>query len=131
MEYFIGSLSTFIILYFSAKLFFSQNIKNSKANRFRYSQSHIHEIVKPLMPLISFNRPAPNRQSSNHEAKTSVKVIILDNKAYWVKDNSFYVANIDDHGIDKNSTEVLDIINMDKVQLDKIMFIVDRLRDGK
>ena len=33
--------------------------------------------------------------------------------------------------IDKDSTEVLDIINMDKVQLDKIMFIVDRLRDGK
>jgi len=131
MEYLIGSLSTFIVLYFSAKIFFNEENKAKKSNVFKYSQSHIHEIVKPLMPLISFERLAPERQSSNHEAKTSVKVIILEGKAYWVKDNAFYVADISEHGIDKDSTEVLDIINMDKVQLDKIMFIVDRLRDGK
>lgn len=131
MEYLIGSLSTFIILYFSAKVFFNNDKTNKTKNNFSYSQSHIYEIIKPLLPPVKLIKKTVNSQSRNHEEKTNVKVIILDNKAYWVKDNAFYVADISEHGIDKDSTQVLDIINMDKVQLDKIMFIVDRLRDGK
>jgi hypothetical protein len=131
MQYFIGSLSTLIILYFAAKIFFSTGNVNNKPNKFRYSQSHIYEIIKPLIPLVKFDSPRPNRQSSNHEERSNLKVIILEDRAYWVKDNTFYVADITDNGIDKDSTHVLDIINMDKVQLDKIMFIVDKLRDGK
>lgn len=83
------------------------------------------------MPDVKFIKEPINRQSKNHEEKTNVKVIILEDKAYWVKDNAFYVADISKNGIDQNTTHVLDIMNMDKVQLDKIMFIVDRLRDGK
>jgi hypothetical protein len=131
MEYFIGSLSTFIILYFSAKLFFNNDKLIKKSNTFTYSQSHIYEIIKPLLPSVHFVKKQVKCQSRNHEESTNIKIIILENKAYWVKDNAFYVADISSNGIDKDSAEVLDIINMDKVQLDKIMFIVDRLRDGK
>lgn len=131
MEYLVGSLSTFIVLYFSAKIFFSKEISKNKAPTFRYSQSHIHEIIKPLLPPMKFMIKKPDRQSSKHEKKTNVKVIILDNTAYWIKDNLFYSASLDNDKIDIDSTKVLDIMSMDKIQLDKMLFIVDRLRDGK
>jgi hypothetical protein len=69
-------------------------------------------------------------QSKNHYDKTNVKVIILDNQAYWIKDNIFYKAPIVDQSIDKDSAEQVDTISMDKVQLDKMLFIMDKLREG-
>jgi hypothetical protein len=69
-------------------------------------------------------------QSKMHYDKTNVKVIILDNQAYWIKDNIFYKAPIDGQEIDKESAEQVDTIHMDKVQLDKMLFIMDRLREG-
>jgi hypothetical protein len=69
-------------------------------------------------------------QSKMHHDKTNVKVIILDNQAYWIKDNIFYKAPLDGQSIDKDSAEEVDTINMDKVQLDKMLFIMDKLREG-
>ncbi len=69
-------------------------------------------------------------QSKNHYDKTNVRVIILDNNAYWIKDNIFYKAPMVDQMIDKDSAEQVDTIHMDKVQLDKMLFIMDKLREG-
>ena len=95
------------------------------------------EIVSQSMLLYRFNsgkkysRKITNKtQSKMHHDKTNVKVIILDNQAYWIKDNIFYRAPIDGQSIDKESAEQVDTIHMDKVQLDKMLFIMDKLREG-
>ena len=69
-------------------------------------------------------------QSKTHYDKTNVRVIILDNQAYWIKNNIFYKAPLVDQVIDKDSAEEVDTISMDKVQLDKMLFIMDKLREG-
>lgn len=69
-------------------------------------------------------------QSKIHYDKTNIKVIIFDNSAYWIKDNIFYKAPLVNELIDKESAEQVDTIHMDKVQLDKMLFIMDRLREG-
>jgi hypothetical protein len=69
-------------------------------------------------------------QSRMHYDKTNIKVIILDNNAYWIKDNIFYKAPLINELIDKDSAEQVDTIHMDKVQLDKMLFIMDKLREG-
>jgi hypothetical protein len=69
-------------------------------------------------------------QSKLHYDKTNIKVIILDNNAYWIKDNIFYKAPLVNELIDKESAEQVDTMGMDKVQLDKMLFIMDRLREG-
>ena len=69
-------------------------------------------------------------QSTNHYDRTNVKVIILDNQAYWIKDNIFYKAPLVGQSIDKDLAEEVDTISMDKVQLDKMLFIMDKLREG-
>jgi hypothetical protein len=94
-------------------------------------------IVSQSMLLYRFNsgkkysrRITNKTQSKRHYDKTNVKVIILDNEAYWIKDNIFYKAPIDGQAIDKESAEEVDTIHMDKVQLDKMLFIMDKLREG-
>ena len=69
-------------------------------------------------------------QSKMHHAKSNIKVIIFDNDAYWIKDNIFYKAPLVNQLIDKESAEQVDTIHMDKVQLDKMLFIMDKLREG-
>lgn len=71
-----------------------------------------------------------NSQSKIHYDKTNIKVIIFDNNAYWIKDNIFYRAPLVNQLIDKDSAEQVDTIHMDKVQLDKMLFIMDKLREG-
>lgn len=69
-------------------------------------------------------------QSKNHEKETNVRVIIVDNQAYWIKDNIFYNAPLLNNMVDKESAQRVDTTNMDKVQLDQMLFIVDKLREG-
>ena len=131
MQYFLGSLTTIMVLVFSAYLF-KPNSYKKRSSAFRYRQSQIFETVKPLLPLIDFiEKPRVKRQSSSHQDKVNIRVIIMDSLAYWVKDNIFYVADIDGMDIKKETARIVDTIHMDKVQLDKMLFIMDQLRDGK
>jgi hypothetical protein len=57
-------------------------------------------------------------------------VIIVDGTAYWVKENVFYKANVMGDGVDSDTTQVVDTIGMSKVELDQMLFIMDRLKEG-
>lgn len=128
MEYFLGSLITIIAMYFFGK----RSIKfQRRTNPFRYSQSHIHAIIKPLLDVVPPIHKNIITQATKHEKKINVKVIIIENNAYWVKDNLFYIANFTEDGIDPGSERVVDIMGMDKVELDKMLFIIDQLRSGE
>ena len=69
-------------------------------------------------------------QSRNHEKETNVRVIIVDGQAYWIKDNIFYNAPLVNNLVDKESAQRVDTTHMDKVQLDQMLFILDKLREG-
>ena len=69
-------------------------------------------------------------QSQIQHDKTNIKVIIFDRSAYWIKDNIFYKAPLVDDLINKDAAEQVDTMGMDKVQLDKMLFIMDKLREG-
>ena len=130
MEYLLGSLTTFILItMMSKKMLKDKDLKAKQA--FMYRQSHIFDLVKPLLPPMSSLRPERKSQSINHENKTNVKVIIMGSQAFWIKDNMFYMADMDGQIIDKETTRRVDTMGMDKVELDKMLFIMDQLRDGK
>ncbi len=130
MEYFLGSAITMLAMFITTRLISSRNV-NVKENNFRYSQSHIHTLIMPLIPELKNYKKKIITQSSKHEERTNVRVVIVDNKAYFVKEGIFYCADMDGQYIDSTSTTVVDTIGMDKVQLDKMLFIMDQLRDGK
>ena len=63
--------------------------------------------------------------------ENTIKVLILDGSAYWIKDNNFYTASVDQSGtVDKETTRIVDIMTMTSVELDKMLFIMDKLREG-
>jgi hypothetical protein len=130
MEYFLGSAITMIAMFVTTRLISSQKI-NMKKNDFVYRQSHIYEIIAPLIPDIRSYKKEIVRQSSKQEEKTNIKVVIFDDKAYFVKDATFYCAEMYGTEIDGANAAVVDTMGMDKVQLDKMLFIMDQLRDGK
>ena len=131
MEYLLGFFSAFLVIYCIFKLQSKNNIlKEPTIEPIRYSQSHIHSIVSPLLPKFKHNKNKKKSQALMHESKYSIKVIIMENSAYWIKDNVFYMADMNNEGIvDKDTTRRVDTMTMSRVQLDKMMFIIDRLRE--
>jgi len=130
MEYFLGSVITMVAMFVATRLISAER-SVKKESPFRYSQSHIHEIVSPLIPHLREYKKVVPRQSTNQEEKTNIKVVIFDNKAYFVKDGTFYCAEMHGTEIDGANATLVDTMGMDKVQLDKMLFIMDQLRDGK
>lgn len=120
----IGTTITILLLFYIYIL--KNNFKNKK-----------NPIVSQSMLQYRYStrknnsrRFKPKSQSKNHYNETNTKVILFDNNAYWIKNNIFYKAPLVDQAIDKDSAEQVDTIHMDKVQLDKMLFIMDKLREG-
>jgi hypothetical protein len=130
MEYFLGSVITFALVFFTTKIISLNSFSNDRLV-VRYSQSHIHSIVSPVLPPQEVLKAPRKSQSMELEAKTNIKVIIVDGQAYWIKDNSFFVADLEGKNVNGSTARIVDTIHMDKVQLDKMLFIMDKLRDGK
>ncbi len=87
-------------------------------------------LILPLLPEIKKYKKKMITQSSKHEERTNVKVVIMDNKAYFIKNGTFYCADMHGTEIDGANATSVDTMAMDKVQLDKMLFIMDQLRDG-
>ena len=128
MEYFLGSITTLILFLLISKAVF-KDLPEDKPVSIRYSQSHIHNLMSPLLPKnIKFNNK--KTQSMNHYNKHNLRVIMIENSAYWVKDNVFYMADLVSGEVNPETTRVVDTMGMDSVDLDKMLFIMDRLREG-
>jgi hypothetical protein len=130
MEYFFGSAITMIAMFLTTKMI-TLRVKNVKENPFRYSQSHIHMLLLPLVPNFKNYKKIRVSQSTKHADKINIKVIIYEKKAYFVKNGTFYCADMNEDQIDSANARLVDTMSMDKVQLDKMLFIMDQLRDGK
>jgi hypothetical protein len=132
MQYLTGFVFAYFILYVIFKFQNKNNVlKNPTIKPIRYSQSHLHSLIYPLLPKNKKIKPNRKSQSTIHEAKNNIRVIIMNNVAYWIKDTTFYMAEVNiDGSVNKDTTQRVDTATMNKVQLDKMLFIVDKLREG-
>jgi hypothetical protein len=129
MEYFLGSLITLLIMSYFGKR--SQQVMSKKLKTIKFSQSQIdtlvaNRVIEQLLPL--FPRKT---QSSEHLKKDEVRVIIIENEAYWIVEQTLYVADVVDGNVDNETTRKVDTMTMDDVQLEKTQFIVKKLTEGK
>lgn len=128
MEYLLGSIIT-ILIFLIARKTVTQIHSGNKINAISYSQSNTFEMIKPLIDLSKIRRKLVS-QASIYNDKKHVRVILADGKAYWIVDNTFYEAEEIDGFIDKESAKPVDTMGIDKIQLDKMMFIVEMLTEG-
>jgi hypothetical protein len=63
--------------------------------------------------------------------KLSTKVIILEDKAYWVVDNVFYVGDAVNGSVQPESGEPISTSGLSSKEINKLLFILDNLKNGK
>lgn len=95
-----------------------------------YTQSDIHQIVKHFLPNDLFSVPKLVSQAKKHVRSNTVKVIIIEGQAYWVHNNMFYVADTVEGSVDPETVKPIDTDNMSKRDIDKMLFILDSLKNG-
>jgi len=125
-----------IIVGLALTLFFSivvNVVKNNKKNtsKVMHRQSDVHKLLKYFFSIPLYNNENNFSQLTKHKQKSIIKVIVLGNQAYWVSNNIFYVADAIDGKVQKHTAKPVDIEGLPKVDLDKMLFILDSLRDGK
>lgn len=128
MKYLLVVVLTTIFTWVILKISNKKGVKIFK--KIVYRQSHIYEMVKDVIPREMFEKPKMIRQSQKHIQKNMLKVVITDGKAYWTVDNVFYTANAVNGRVDESTIEPLDIHNMSKKELTKMMDILDDLTKG-
>jgi len=95
-----------------------------------YTQSGIHQIVKVFAPKDLFELPTVISQSKKHVEKSTVKVMLVEDQAYWVHNNMFYTADLIEGFVDPETAKAVDTNNMSKRDIDKMLFILDSLKNG-
>lgn len=133
MEYLLGSVVTLATLLVIGYLLRRYSLKKDEYE-ITYSQSYVHSVMAPLTAFMSLGeQPVQTEtQSLKHYDSMFTQVVITKNQAYWIKDNTFLVAPINDDGeIDREAAVAVDTMSMSKVQLEEISLIVEELTRGK
>ncbi len=99
-------------------------------NKNKYRQSSIYEMVKDVVPKQRFDKPKVITQSQRHVQKNMLRVVIAEGSAYWILNNVFYTANAINGRVDEETIKPLDIENMPTKELDKMLSILDDLKQG-
>jgi hypothetical protein len=95
-----------------------------------YTQSDIHSIVKHFIPKDLFDEPKRPSQARKHLKNNSVRVLMVEDHAYWVHNNMFYVADIANGLVNPETVKPVDTSNMSNRDIDKMLFILDSLKNG-
>jgi hypothetical protein len=74
--------------------------------------------------------PAATSQSMKHFDSVHLRILIIDNKAYWITNNAVFAADVINGQVEKETTTEVDTMGMDNVQLKQMMFIVEKLKEG-
>lgn len=106
-------------------------IKRKQTKKFSLvigSQRDVHNMMKVFHARNTIEyKPS---QMKKHEDKNKINVLVIGDQAYWISDNVFYTGNIVDGQIDHETTTPINTENMQKEEIDKMLFIVDNLKDG-
>ncbi len=108
--------------------FIYKNSKSKPKNNTIHRQSYTHSMIKNF--LNNKNNKKKASQSKKRKESLEIKILTLDDKAYWILDNVFYSCKIINGSPDFSSGEPVDIFNMPKKELDKMLIILDNITRG-
>ena len=95
-----------------------------------YRQSDIHKLLKYFFSIRLSNNEGPSSQLTKRKEKNMTKVIFVDNQAYWVSENTFFVAESINGEIQRQTARPVNTNGLSKIDLNKMLFILDSLKNG-
>ena len=128
MQEIIATSLTLLVSWFIIKIIKKGSRKNF--NKILYRQSDMHKLLKYFFSIPLLSNEAFPSQLTKHKKKSMIKVIVLDNKAYWVSDNTFYVAQAVNGEVQRDTARPIDTNGLSKPDLNKMLFILDSLKNG-
>ena len=102
--------------------------KKKKFNRVLYRQSDLHKIMKKFFSYPSEEIKKPPTQLEKFRDKDKINILIMDKEAYWVSDNIFFIAKAENGQVLLETAEPVDVNNMSKEDINKMLFILDNLQ---
>jgi len=92
------------------------------------SQSDVHNLTK----IFSEKKTTKQKtsQMQQYEEKNRIDVLVIEDEAYWISNNVFYKGEIVDGQIDHDTTKPINTENMQQEEIDKMLFIIDSLKNG-
>jgi hypothetical protein len=128
LEYLLGAIVTATTILLTYRWFIANLVPKQSLKVFA-SQSRTNEMMKTFfMQQESF--PKATTQSMKYFDSINLRILIIEEQAYWIKNNAVFVAEIINGEIEKDTAKEVDTMAMDKVQLNKLMFIVEKLKEG-
>jgi hypothetical protein len=101
-----------------------------KFSKTLYTQSDIHRLLKYFFSIRLPNNEGPISQLTKRKENSMIKVIFIDGQAYWVSENTFFVAETINGEIQRHTTRPVNTNGLSKVDVDKMLFILDSLKNG-
>jgi len=101
---------------------------NVKSVKTKFSQSRQFDLVMDFIPETP-TKPMIT-QSIKHERSQYIRIYFIDKDAYWIEDNRVYTAKFENGIVDHENKKTVDMTTIDKVELDKMIFVVERLTEG-
>lgn len=99
--------------------------------KYVYRQSTLHQVAKLVLPTNAELKSRKPTQYKKYIENQTVKVITApDGKAYWVKNNKFFCAEIEDGIFDPELGKEINTNELSKKEIDKLLFILDNLNRG-
>ena len=100
-------------------------------NKTLYRQSDMHNMLKGFFFKDIFDNKAASSQSKIWKEKKTTKFLVIDQKAYWVSNNMFYVGDADNGQVRPETGKPIDISTMSPKEVNKMLFILDNLNGGR
>jgi hypothetical protein len=119
------------LISFSSIIIVMNRKRKKSFNKVLYRQSDMHNILKDFFFKDIDNDKVFTSQSKIWKEKQTTKVVILDQKAYWISNNIFYIGDAVNGKVKPETGQPLDTSNMSKREIDKMLFILDNLKNGK
>jgi archaellin len=119
------------LIAFSSIIIIMNKKRKKSFNKILYRQSDMHNILKDFFFKDIFDNKVITSQSKIWKEKQTTRVVIIDQRAYWVSNNMFYVGDTVDGKVKPETGKPLDTTKMSKREVDKMLFILDNLKNGK
>jgi hypothetical protein len=119
------------ILAVSARALRVQELPKPIKVRTMMNQTRKFELIRNVLPFLPPEHKPLVSQSSKHLSSISTKIMFIDDMAYWIESGNLHEAAFEGGSVDMETKKKVDIMSMNDVELKKMIFVVEKLTEGK